>query len=108
MHSESPPPPSTTREEMQAVNNPEDPSAGTRKVPFGRALWIERDDFVEAPRPSSSASPRAARCARAGCVTLELIDPLVVEPIGLTLHERTPASRLRKSKCVGDELENCG
>src|SRR5216110_40273 len=36
-------------EEMEAVNNPEDPSAGTRKVPFGCELWIERDDFMEDP-----------------------------------------------------------
>ena len=34
---------------MEAVNNPEDPSAGTRKVPFARELWIERDDFIENP-----------------------------------------------------------
>jgi glutaminyl-tRNA synthetase len=38
-------------EELEAVNNPEDPSAGTRKVPFGRELWIERDDFEETPPP---------------------------------------------------------
>jgi glutaminyl-tRNA synthetase len=36
-------------EELDAVNNPEDPSAGTRKVPFSRELWIERDDFQENP-----------------------------------------------------------
>jgi glutaminyl-tRNA synthetase len=36
-------------EEMDAVNNPEDPSAGTRKVPFTRELWIEQDDFREDP-----------------------------------------------------------
>jgi glutaminyl-tRNA synthetase len=36
-------------EEMDAVNNPEDPAAGTRKVPFGRELWIEQDDFREDP-----------------------------------------------------------
>jgi glutaminyl-tRNA synthetase len=36
-------------EEMDAVNNPEDPSAGTRKVPFSRVLYIERDDFREDP-----------------------------------------------------------
>jgi len=36
-------------EEMDVVNNPEDPSAGTRKVPFGRELFIERDDFQEVP-----------------------------------------------------------
>jgi glutaminyl-tRNA synthetase len=36
-------------EEIEAVNNPEDPSAGTRRVPFGRELYIERDDFLEDP-----------------------------------------------------------
>jgi glutaminyl-tRNA synthetase len=36
-------------EEMEAINNPEDPSAGTRKVPFGRELYIEQDDFREEP-----------------------------------------------------------
>jgi glutaminyl-tRNA synthetase len=36
-------------EEMEAVNNPEDPAAGSRKVPFSRTLYIERDDFMEVP-----------------------------------------------------------
>ncbi len=36
-------------EDMDAVNNPEDPSAGTRKVPFSKILYIERDDFREEP-----------------------------------------------------------
>jgi glutaminyl-tRNA synthetase len=36
-------------EEMDVVNNPEDPSAGTRKVPFSRVLYIEQDDFREDP-----------------------------------------------------------
>ena len=36
-------------EELEAVNNPEDPSMGTRKVPFSRELYIERDDFREDP-----------------------------------------------------------
>ena len=38
-------------EEMEAVNNPEDPSAGTRTVPFSRVLYIEQDDFRESPPP---------------------------------------------------------
>ena len=38
-------------EELEAVNNPEDPAAGTRRVAFGRELWIERDDFREVPPP---------------------------------------------------------
>ena len=36
-------------EELEAVNNPEDPSTGTRKVPFSRVLYIEQDDFRETP-----------------------------------------------------------
>ena len=36
-------------EELEAVNNPEDPAAGSRMVPFSRELWIERDDFLEDP-----------------------------------------------------------
>jgi glutaminyl-tRNA synthetase len=36
-------------EELEAVNNPEDPAAGTRRVPFSRVLYVEQDDFREAP-----------------------------------------------------------
>jgi len=38
-------------EELDAVNNPEDPAMGTRKVPFSRVLYIEREDFREDPPP---------------------------------------------------------
>jgi glutaminyl-tRNA synthetase len=38
-------------EELDAVNNPEDPAAGTRKVHFSGELWIEREDFEEVPPP---------------------------------------------------------
>jgi len=38
-------------EELEAVNNPEDPSAGTRKIPFSGELYIEREDFMEVPPP---------------------------------------------------------
>ncbi len=38
-------------EEMDAVNNPEDANAGTRKVPFSKVLYIEQDDFRETPPP---------------------------------------------------------
>ncbi len=41
--------PEDKTEELDAVNNPEDPSAGTRKVPFSRELYIEREDFIEEP-----------------------------------------------------------
>jgi glutaminyl-tRNA synthetase len=36
-------------DELEAINNPEDASAGTRKVPFSRVLYIEQDDFQEVP-----------------------------------------------------------
>jgi glutaminyl-tRNA synthetase len=36
-------------EELEAVNNPEDPSAGSRKVRFGREIFVEREDFMEVP-----------------------------------------------------------
>lgn len=36
-------------EQMEAINNPEDDSAGTRQVPFSKVLYIERDDFMEDP-----------------------------------------------------------
>lgn len=38
-------------EEMDAVNNPEDENAGTRKVPFSKVIYIEQDDFRETPPP---------------------------------------------------------
>jgi glutaminyl-tRNA synthetase len=38
-------------EEMEAINNPEDATAGARKVPFSRVLYIEQDDFRETPPP---------------------------------------------------------
>ena len=41
--------PEGSSEELDAVNNPEDEGAGTRKVPFGRELYIERGDFMEDP-----------------------------------------------------------
>jgi glutaminyl-tRNA synthetase len=38
-------------EDVEAVNNPEDPSSGTRMIPFSREIYIERDDFAEVPPP---------------------------------------------------------
>ena len=38
-------------EQLEAINNPEDPAAGSRKIPFGRTLYLERDDFMETPPP---------------------------------------------------------
>ena len=52
-------------EELEAVNNPEDPNAGTRKVPFSRELFIERDDFME------NAVPKFFRLKPGGEVRLK-------------------------------------
>jgi glutaminyl-tRNA synthetase len=41
--------PEDQTEDLEAVNNPEDPAAGTRKVPFSKTLYIEQDDFMEDP-----------------------------------------------------------
>lgn len=41
--------PEDQEEELDAINNPENPAAGTRKVPFSRVIFIERDDFMEDP-----------------------------------------------------------
>lgn len=50
-------------EELEAINNPEDETMGTRKIPFSRNLYIERDDFMEdAPKKYFRMSP--GRCVR--------------------------------------------
>jgi glutaminyl-tRNA synthetase len=41
--------PEEQEEYLDAINNPEDPNAGTRKVPFSKVLYIEKDDFMETP-----------------------------------------------------------
>ncbi len=41
--------PEDRTEELPAVNNPEEPATGTRPLPFGRVLWVEQEDFMEAP-----------------------------------------------------------
>jgi glutaminyl-tRNA synthetase len=43
--------PEDQTEQMEAINNPEDPSAGSREIPFSKVLYIEQDDFRETPPP---------------------------------------------------------
>jgi len=73
--------PEDQTEELDAINNPEDSGAGTRKVPFSRVLYIERDDFREVP-PSKFfrlAPGREVRLRYAYLITC----------VGVTKHERT-------------------
>lgn len=63
-------------ETMEAVNNPENPGAGTRRIPFGREIWIEREDFMDDPPPKfyRLAPGRRVRLRYAGfieCVGVE-------------------------------------
>jgi len=68
--------PADRTEEMDVVNNPEDPAAGTRKVPFSRELYIEADDFKEVPpkkffrmTPGQEVRLRAAYIVKCESVT---------------------------------------
>ncbi|MDE0892842.1 MAG: glutamine--tRNA ligase/YqeY domain fusion protein, partial [Planctomycetota bacterium] len=60
-------------ETIQAVNNPEDESAGKREIPFGREIWIDREDFKEeAPKKFFRLAPgREVRLRYAYCITCE-------------------------------------
>jgi len=62
-------------ETLEVVNNPEDPSAGTREVAFGRELWIERDDFMEEPAPKffRLAPGREVRLRNAFFITCQAV-----------------------------------
>jgi len=70
-------------EEFEFVNNPEDESAGTRRVPFSREIWIERDDFMEEPvRKFFRLAPgREVRLRYAYLITCEYVvkDPVTGE-----------------------------
>lgn len=67
--------PEDRTEFFEAQNNPEDPAAGTRRVPFSRVLFIERDDFLEAPPPKffRLAPGRKVRLRYAGFITCQKV-----------------------------------
>ncbi|MCB9155606.1 MAG: glutamine--tRNA ligase/YqeY domain fusion protein [Caldilineaceae bacterium] len=61
--------PAGQTEEFEAINNPEDESAGTRMVPFSRELYVERDDFLEdAPRKWHRLAPGKEVRLRYACL----------------------------------------
>jgi glutaminyl-tRNA synthetase len=78
-------------EEMEAVNNPEDPAAGTRKVPFSRVLYIEADDFRD-PAP-----PKYFRLSPGAEVRLRYA--YIVKCTGV---ERDSAGRVVTVRCTYD------
>ncbi len=88
---------------IDAVNNPEDPSAGSRKVPLSRTLWIDRDDFREdPPKKYFRLSPgKEVRLRYGYCITCkevkknaqgEIVE-LVCSYDPATLHGATPDGR---------------
>jgi glutaminyl-tRNA synthetase len=85
-------------EELDCVNNPEDPSQGTRKVPFSRELYIEEDDFRENPPPKffRLAPGREVRLRYAYFVKCEEV---VKDP---------KTGRIREIRCVYDPATRGG
>jgi glutaminyl-tRNA synthetase len=82
-------------EEVDVINNPEDASAGTRKVPFSRVLYIERDDFMENP-PKKFFRLSPGREVRLRCAYFITCREVVRDPRGDVLELRCtydPATR---------------
>jgi glutaminyl-tRNA synthetase len=85
-------------EHLEAVNNPEDPSMGTRQVPFSRELWIEQDDFRESP------PPKYFRLAPGSEVRLRY--GYVVKCVGVEHDERT--GEVAAVRCTYDPATRFG
>ena len=82
-------------EEFEAINNPEDPAAGTRRVPFARELYIERDDFMESPSSKffRLAPGREVRLRYAYLVTCQEVEKNAAGEVVLLRCTYDPASR---------------
>jgi glutaminyl-tRNA synthetase len=82
-------------EELDAINNPNDAAAGTRMVPFGRELYIERDDFMETPAPKffRLAPGREVRLRYAYLVTCKEVVKDAAGKITELICTYDPASR---------------
>jgi len=78
-------------EELDAVNNPEDPAAGTRKVPFSRELYIEADDFME------TAPPKFFRLRPGGEVRLKYAYIIKCEEV-----VKGPGGEVVELRCTAD------
>ncbi len=82
-------------EEMDLMNNPEDTDAGTRKVPFSRELWIEREDFMEDPPKKffRLAPGREVRLRSAYYVTCTGVEKNAAGEVTLLRCSYDPATR---------------
>jgi glutaminyl-tRNA synthetase len=82
-------------EEVDVINNPEDPSAGTRKVPFSRVLYIEQDDFREDP-PKKFFRLSPGKEVRLRCAYFITCTEVVKDDLGAIVEVRCtydPATR---------------
>ncbi len=87
--------PEDSVEEVDVINNPEDPSAGYRKVPFSRELYIERDDFREDP-PKKFFRLSPGREVRLRCAYFITCQEVIKDPAGEVVELRCtydPATR---------------
>jgi glutaminyl-tRNA synthetase len=84
-------------EEVDVINNPEDPSAGTRKVPFSRVLYIEQDDFREVP-PKKFFRLAPGREVRLRCAYFITCTELVKDAAG----------NIKELRCTYDPLTRGG
>lgn len=85
-------------EELAAVNNPEDPAAGSRKVPFSRVLYIEQDDFRENP------PKKYFRLMPGGEVRLRYA--YIIKCIGVVKNEKT--GEITELRCTYDSETKSG
>ena len=93
--------PADHHEELDAINNPEDPAAGTRKLPFRRELWIEQDDFAEVP------PPKFFRLKPGGEVRLKYAyiikcNEVIKHPAGKAESDETRSSAIIELRCTAD------
>jgi glutaminyl-tRNA synthetase len=85
-------------EELEAVNNPEDPSMGTRTIPFSRTLYIERDDFLEhPPKKFFRLSPGAE---------VRLRYAYIIKCVGMVKDEKT--GEIVEVRCTYDPATRSG
>jgi glutaminyl-tRNA synthetase len=84
-------------EQLEAINNPEDPNAGTRALPFSREIYIERDDFMENP------SKKFFRLAPGGEVRLRYAYIIKCEEV-----VKNPAGEITELRCTIDPDSKAG
>jgi glutaminyl-tRNA synthetase len=100
--------PDDLTEQMDAVNNPEDPSAGTRKVPFSKTLYIEQDDFMEVPpkkfyRLSLGKEVRLRYAYFIKCVSIEKDSGSKITAVHCTYDPATKGGELPPRLLVEDK-----